>query len=189
MPRNRPRQYTNIIQARIDSWDRQLTPTELAYLAGIIDGEGTITIIRATKKWRENTRVVLTPTVQVHNTNENLLRWLSDKLGMVVFSRDRRLSTMPRNQPIKSTPKTSYSMNIVGYRCFRLLQAIEPYLIIKREQAATVIRFIELRAASAVYNDAYSDEQQALWLKVRALNGNKSLPSSGLGAHLSTSTT
>ena len=52
-----------------------MKPLEKAYIAGIIDGEGTITLVR--KHQNEN----YSPEVSVANTNIGLLNWIKEKVG------------------------------------------------------------------------------------------------------------
>lgn len=139
----------------------ELSTEEWAYIAGIIDGEGTISVIRVAKR----NHYALRPQVQITNTHEPLFRWLVDKLGIGIVKRNRD----DTRDWFKQTPKTSYVMTVPGYRCYSILQYIEPFLIIKKEHAQIVMQFIESRAQQP-YNGPYTQNEIDLWLRVRALN-------------------
>lgn len=169
---SRPKRTINHAQAAIDKHQPQLTPTEWAYLAGIVDGEGTITILRVSK--RRGQTHILQPKIDVTNTSERLLRWLGEKVDMRVNGRTKPLKS--GDITFKRPPAVCYDIQIWGYRVYHVLTGIEPYLIIKREQAHFVKAFIESRTArsEATYNPPYIQEELDLWLKVRALNRSES---------------
>lgn len=162
----------NHAQAAIDKHQPQLTPTEWAYLAGIVDGEGTITILKVSK--RKGQTHILQPKIDVTNTSERLLRWLGEKVDMRVNGRTKPLKS--GEITFKRTPAVCYSIEIWGYRVYNVLMGIEPYLVIKREQARLVRTFLDSRRArsEATYNPPYTQEEIDLWLKVRALNRSAS---------------
>lgn len=55
---------------------KKLTPTQAAYFAGIVDGEGTISIIKSTKSVGG-----LSPKLSVKNTDKKLIGWLMNNIG------------------------------------------------------------------------------------------------------------
>ncbi len=105
----------------------QATPTEIAYLAGLIDGEGTITV---TKSQRNTLR----PMVNLTNTNTLMIEWL----GKFFWQKPT---------PIKSPRhwRAVYRVALVGYGITPFLQAIEPYLTAKKLNCQLVQEFIALR--------------------------------------------
>ena len=62
-----------------------LEEVEKAYLAGTVDGEGTVTLV---KHHRNETP---TPNVSVANNNLQLLEWIKSKVGGVIVSKKKRL--------------------------------------------------------------------------------------------------
>lgn len=83
-------------------------PTDIAYLAGVFDGEGCVLFDR----------------INVDNTNPHLLVMYRDAWG----GRIR----------FKSTPKehrTCFRWTVMGDNCRNALKAMMPYLIEKKEQA------------------------------------------------------
>jgi hypothetical protein len=98
----------------------------LAYAAGIIDGEGCIYI---TKSWHGSRYRHLKIGVEVSCTSLNLIEWLSIQFGGYLSFGKR-----PNRKPY-------YRWGLSSACAAEFLQAIYPYLVIKREQAEVVFRF------------------------------------------------
>lgn len=101
------------------------TNINLAYFAGIVDGEGNIRIrhsynVRNGQKWQ----VVM----GVSNTNKKLIDWIVSNFGGRVYSRTR-----------KANWKKSYEWELSCRKASAVLQLIEPYLLLKKEQARLCI--------------------------------------------------
>ena len=104
--------------------------TELAYLAGIIDGEGNVSIVKRTTYY--------VPVVAISNTNETLVLHLKSVLESigVGFS----LSYSDRGQRTNSKP--AWTFQIAGKsRVKKLLEMVYPYLVAKRQQTDLVIKW------------------------------------------------
>lgn len=104
-----------------------LSEPEKGYLAGIIDGEGTIGFSR--RKYKD--RYVYFPRVSIANTSKTLIAWIAEKLpsfNSYVSSREGSLGK-----------KTCYCIILTGNRqCTVFLRELTPYLLIKRELAEIV---------------------------------------------------
>jgi hypothetical protein len=120
-------------EERIQAMD--LTPTEWAYLAGIIDGEGSIQIVRYPPKPRYKTRIYQLG-LYVTNTNRPLMDWIETKLGGYRFHQSKRYAGKGgRHQYWQWKASTRHAMAI--------LKGVRPYLIGKAEQADVGIAFQE----------------------------------------------
>lgn len=103
-----------------------LSPVELSYIAGLIDGEGCLLIYR--KKDRRGTyhfRSIL----RISNTSLRVISWLQDRLG---------------GKPAKSKKDGSHELAVYhwpmeGPRLAQLLIAVRPYLVIKPELADLLV--------------------------------------------------
>ena len=98
--------------------------TDLAYLAGIVDGEGCISRLkrRRPRRW----------TVTVGSTSPELILWLAEFGGTV-----HELKMNPLGK------KQGWQWNVVSWRDVRyLLVAILPYMKIKREAALNAVEEI-----------------------------------------------
>src|ERR1035438_1061932 len=104
------------------------------YLAGIVDGEGTITICRSeyVAKKTGNPTIGYSVKVQVKNTDVRLMKWLKSRFGGEYYSDN---SKRPSNW------KDSYVWFHASESKQELLLAILPYLIVKREQALVALEF------------------------------------------------
>lgn len=115
-----------------------LLPIELAYAAGIIDGEGTIGITEiAPGGSRSDGRPMrVSPQFRVYvsvaMTEPGAVLFLADLFGMGnVYSRP----------PRRPGHKGVHSWSVSGPRAAFVVEAIEPYLRVKREQASVVLDF------------------------------------------------
>jgi len=127
-----------------------LSPTDAAYIAGIIDGEGNISLHMYDGKGR--TTKVLRPRVGVTNTSLELLEWLRKVIGFGYIDRHKESSEH------KDTWRYGlYSVNDIR----RLLEDILPYLVVKREQAELLLTFckehVSYRPATEVEIEIYYD--------------------------------
>ena len=109
----------------------------LAYTAGIIDGEGHISLVR-----RSDTETVRVE-VAVTNTNEWLCQWLKMQFG-------GRIRIMKEAKP---TWKTPYRWVIDGKKASQFLGLILPYLNLKRPHAELAVSFQSRRRPCNQYNN------------------------------------
>ena len=123
-----------------------LTETERAYLAGLFDGEGTLGFYH----YRRNRHEV---TVGIVNTDPRVHAWLREKFGCGSV----RPSTKNRNNHV------AYSWRIAGRtRIEPFLNAILPYLIIKKEQAQCLLDLWskELTPKMRITDDVFAQRSQ-----------------------------
>jgi hypothetical protein len=115
---------------------KRLSVTERAYLAGIVDGEGTVGFRHPTRE--RNPR----PFLAVWNTNLTLMRWLESLGGPGIYA---------RKSPIAR--KTCYGWSLSGARdLYIVLTAIRPYLRIKRDNADAVLAHLHARYGKRVHH-------------------------------------
>jgi len=108
-----------------------MNKTDLAYAAGIFDGEGHIGITR-------HSNGSLSVKVQIGNTNEWLLQWFKFALGgRVMLQNDRRAE--------KLGWKPIYHWYLRADEIQDFLKIIYPYLKIKKAQAEIVINLMNTR--------------------------------------------
>jgi len=105
---------------------------KIAYLAGIIDGEGTITIAKAKiRKGRKSHLYSLR--MSVGNSEKRLIDWLQENFGgSVHILRRKRGKKRPAWQWVLGSQDT-----------YNLLKELRHYLVIKREQADIGIAFYQ----------------------------------------------
>ena len=126
--------------------------TDLAYFAGILDGEGSITIgVDKTISKTGKTRITYRLRVDVGNTNEWLIQQLKFAFGGCVVLR--------REQTVKT--QTIWAWRVSCLDALRFLQAIYPYVKIKKPQVDLAIKFQEARA-HRIRNKPLSDGEAAI---------------------------
>lgn len=126
-----------------------------AYLAGIVDGEGTVTLM---KHHRNETH---TPYVSVANNNLKLLQWIKNKVGGNICSKKKRL---PHHHD-------SYTWSARQDRAIRLLNEIKCFLIIKKPQADLITAKYKLVTNRAGrYTPELLNRKMKLVAKIRKLN-------------------
>lgn len=117
-----------------------VTETELAYLAGIIDGEGCISINHA-GVWKKTKAFQCK--VRVANSNQNLINWVMQILGKLDIK-----AHITHSKRCEDNPKWKrvYDVAVLNQtKCHTLLKAISPYLIGKKAQASLLLEWIESR--------------------------------------------
>ncbi len=109
-----------------------LTPTETAYIAGFFDGEGSVGISKASNKGVRGRRV--NPNYSLHikfsNSDRPVLEWIAEKVGGWILE-----------HKVPSKYRRHWKFVKKGSKAMQLLQAMLPYLIVKKEQAEKAIEF------------------------------------------------
>lgn len=118
----------------------ELTTEELAYTAGIIDGEGCIKIFKvlAEKINRNFDRYTLN--VQVDMVNKDIILWLHERYkGSIHFHKKRN----PKHND-------SWRWYLCSQQAASFLKLILPYLIVKKNNALNAIEFSEVKAKDPI---------------------------------------
>jgi hypothetical protein len=125
---------------------RVLSTAEAAYLAGLIDGEGTVTLSR--KHAGEMRQLV----VSISNTELRILEFALLSVGAGKLTRKRTSRT-------HHTP--SYAYTLCNRQALALLAQIEPHLLsYKRERAQVALAdYVRLTPRNAKYTDAMRAER------------------------------
>lgn len=135
----------------------EMTETEKAYIAGIIDGEGSIILKhnRQLNRRGDGFYECYSLLVSVGNTDTELLEWLRSFGGKVYLGR----------KGDGGSRKPMYQWQLHTRKAAELLSVIYPYLIIKKKKAAAALFFQEMRGNTR-HKDA---ESSRLDRELRAL--------------------
>jgi len=139
-----------------------LSDVQVGYLAAFLDGEGGIQVTRTTRKDREYT-IALHPCVYFTNTNQEVIHtirnWLST--GCIVTAKQK----LEHHKP-------SFILHVTGTKnIIELLARLKPFMIIKRNQADTLISFCESRASHNRGKERrYTEEELSLYTTLKRLN-------------------
>jgi LAGLIDADG endonuclease len=117
-----------------------LSPTDAAYIAGIVDGEGTISL---TRRHRNENRQL---EVSISNTDINLLQFVKERIGAGQISKKRTYR-------INHTASATYSVS--NRQALSLLEQLYPYLkTYKAERARLALaHYLELTPRNGFYTD------------------------------------
>ena len=145
---------------------------DLAYFAGLLDGEGSFTVIVAhrqnrKKVWhrcrhREGKGLQLMPTLTFAMKGPHMPLWAKAHFGGLVFS--RRVGDMWGWRLTKLEALENILANLI------------PFLKVKRDQAEILLQFVQERQQAerdnGRYHAPYSEQCFILAHTVRAMNGN-----------------
>lgn len=109
------------------------TIAEIAYLAGLIDGEGCI-YIGHTKQGKYGNGYVWHSMLKITSCDEELIIWLENTFGGSKDSRYRWTSKKAFTRPV-------YNWQATGPMLDYILPLARPYLIIKKKQCDVMIRY------------------------------------------------
>jgi hypothetical protein len=101
----------------------KLTEIECAYIAGLIDGEGSLFIAKHAGG--------LHPAISISMTSRDVLAWLGDLLGAALCQVERKNDGW----------RDQFSVRIHGQKAVNLATRMVPYLRVKREQAILFAQF------------------------------------------------
>jgi hypothetical protein len=134
---------------------------DLAYFAGIIDGEGSIGIehLKPTKGRKKDYYVCR---LTVINTSLRLMNWIKDTFGGQF---DQRKEIPGR--------KTCYRWHIFGKDMENILKAVEPLLKVKKPQAGLLLKYRRTVGKTGwLVNDTTLSLRKHLWQTCKEFNAN-----------------
>lgn len=144
----------------------------LGWLAGIVDGEGTISLQMYHKP---NNKIRVVPIVGIVNSHKETLNLCEDIISNVLdieASHQCRMLKKKGNSPC-------WQIRIDGYKSVKsFLEGIRPYLVTKADMADVVLEFIESREENRLKRDekgriqrtGYSSRECELLLESRRTN-------------------
>jgi hypothetical protein len=138
---------------------------DFAYLAAMIDGEGSISLYRHRQYKRNDWQY--RPRVLVVNTHRGLVDSLQQRFGGSALLQARRPHT-----------KHLYMWRVIGMEDIqRILTGCMPYMIVKRDRASLLLAFVEERLShrvGRVWNGRYSDIELQIHKQIAVLNARTS---------------
>lgn len=152
-----------------------MSETDLAYAAGLIDGEGYIGIVRRSPGKSGYQRGSYTLQACVTMAHEPTIRWLTETFGMSYF----------RKEPRQAHHSVTHLAYLHHQRACEFLRLVQPYMKTKAEQVALAIEYCE---GYTVWRNTpgrprnLPDEEiarrDAIYHQLRNLNGRKRGPQS-----------
>jgi len=135
--------YKTISNQKPKTTVNSLTKTECAYIAGMIDGDGSILICK--------NRDYFTCKVGIYNSNEKLILWLKETMGAGnIYHKSPGID----KYSFKHT-KDRWEFTISAkVDVMKILKQITPYLIIKKEKAEIILKIIPTMKRPTKYRKA-----------------------------------
>jgi hypothetical protein len=127
--------------------------TKYIYLAGIIDGEGSLIISRSNRGTYNN----YYGRIHVKNTDYRLIQWLLNNFGGNVHD-------SPPKDIVKHSKAYSWYFSGDAHDKEVLLLALMPYLIVKKDQAKILVDFFRMSGQVNPF------KREELCAKIQALN-------------------
>jgi LAGLIDADG endonuclease len=140
-----------------------LQEVDKAWLAGIIDGEGSIHISKVPER-RNNRGYALTPRLTISNSNQ------------LILSNVKRITacgTINRTKETRFWWKDNYVWVANSNAIRKILPQVLPYLVGKRGQASLLLRYlssVKKGATTTMYSGNEMREMQRIYAKLRNLN-------------------
>lgn len=133
---------------------------KLIYLAGIIDGEGSLAIeiqnVNATCRKTDYYSIRLV----VVNTSTRLMDFLTTNFGGTVFYRRKIINRKP-----------CFTWALLSQRAAELLSECLPYMIIKKDRAEILIEFTKTKEGKGYrVTQEVQDARRTLYAKMKELN-------------------
>ena len=114
-----------------------MTETEkLCYLAGLVDGEGTIGIYMTKPGGRKKAYPRLT--LIVCNTDRAMIDWIKENFGGHVYCHKQRAGNLKTSQPDEHY-KPLWRWTLEWRNAMDLIERLLPYLITKQQRAREVL--------------------------------------------------
>lgn len=155
---------TETQQAKFDGWGglRYAAPEKLAYVAGIFDGEGCISIQR-NKPHAGGKSPCYALHVSVSNTDKRIINFLLELVGG---------GSCKHNNEKRPNQRLCYDWRVQARVAVRFLKAIRPYLLLKAEQADLAIEFwSRIHYGSRRLSSEELDTRDSLRLRLVAMKG------------------
>ncbi len=144
---------------------RSLAEAEKAWLAGVIDGEGSIFLSKVMNRKTRRGFFYL-PTITVSNTNRDFLVRVAQIIGEGTVCLAKRGGDRER-------PRWMYMASSGVIRA--IVPQIMPYLIVKKERASLMLQFLEFLDGNPIYGKGpvspeYYERLDAMYHAIKKLN-------------------
>ena len=143
-------------------------------MAGIIDGEGTISMSLSTQVSSAGREVVqISRNMRVTNTDIRLLEWLRDTTGLGKVSQLWQNPNTIYDRFRKGNIKPLYAWSVYGMGMRILLRQLVRYLLVKKPQAILLMESLSLvrkRGNGRAYSERVLVRQWEIGSEIKRLN-------------------
>ena len=128
---------------------RTASETEIAWLAGLLDGEGCVAVRRLSKS---PSRQMVQASVELRMNCKETVDRAAVIVAALVQEEPQRLSQKYANPGASFAKRTQWGLKVIKKNTVQvLLEALYPYLVTKRLEAGVVLAFLARSAGSKVY--------------------------------------
>ena len=143
-----------------------------SYLAGIIDGEGSIMVrksrYRLKGKHKDCINPSYTPRVAFKNTNEDVIKLFKKRFGGH-YHKDKKLYQSKIGYRQR---KLMFSYDSENQTAYKIIEKLIPYLVIKKKQAICILKLKKLKQKASQDRDkSYSNGFYGKPYKKKYING------------------
>lgn len=144
--------YNSLLKA--EQTIKPISKEEWSYIAGFLDGEGTITM--GTREPIHRKTGYIQPLLCLSNTNLEVMKWIQNRIGGNIHPRQKH-----------DRWKLQYQLSISPIRHInQVLKSLLPYLIVKRERGKLMQEYCTSRINGRT---RYSDKDKELYKKFKAI--------------------
>lgn len=120
---------------------KSLTASQKAYLAGMIDGEGALSVTKSHASRKRTSRLgyCFRPVLHVASTHSVVLSTLQKWTG---------LGKVGKFDDARPNRKARYQWMAWSNQAAQIVRAVQPFLIIKKEKAKVFLRFVKVTTQS-----------------------------------------
>lgn len=151
----------------------QIQNIKIAWLAGIVDGEGSIGMKRTRDKRVGRSPLMYSPLIQITNCDFDLLNETENILDLLKIKYNHWKRIDSRN----SKWKDSGNVSINSYEnCIKFLEILIPFLISKKKHAKILLSFCKMRikinhrGQGGKFQKTYNGKEIIYWEKLHKLN-------------------
>lgn len=137
---------------------QEIPHTVKAYVAGLIDGEGTVSLRNKTPRAKRDKTNHYNIEVYITSTNKGLLEWVVRWFGGTIYTYKRKEGA--NTDGYKRKPIHKWHLH--GGQAENFLRAIRPYLIIKKVNADLAIEFREKMNRDTSWHKEYGERMKSL---------------------------
>lgn len=116
----------------------QLSRDDAIYIAGLFDGEGCITLSKASRLREKRKTPTYVLRARIRMTDGALVKWLHAVIGGRYYAQRKPSQNPERRKPY-------YEWGVAGKNAVKFLQQVFPYLRVKRLQAEVAFRYGQTR--------------------------------------------
>jgi hypothetical protein len=151
---------------------RELSDTEAAYIAGMIDADGTVTCSNRCRRdaMKGKGPALPQPMVLVVNSNLDLIRWLLETIGAGCAYEVKTRPTRP--DQVEAHWNKVHRYQLTGWKAISLVERVRPFMRVKLRQA-NLLTMLSVRGRDFGQTAREDQRERAIWAGGRLRVANR----------------